>query len=91
MGHMLDDSRIRCEMIGYYSRAVRCVYETSHEGQTKTVGAKINCLMSFNTMFADEMGQGSEWKWWRKGCGALRKSYHLRLSPRALFRQRSSH
>ena len=46
MGRMLSDSLLRCEMIGCYPRAARCVYEASNEGPTKTMGAKINCLMT---------------------------------------------
>ena len=56
MGRMLSDSLIRCEMIGCYSRAVRCEYEASYESPMKTIGVKTNCLVVFDTMFPEEMG-----------------------------------
>ena len=46
---------------------VRCVYEASDEDPRRTIGAKINWLMTFDTMFPEVIGQFSEWKRWRSG------------------------
>lgn len=89
---MLSDSLLRCEMIGCYPRAARCVYEASHEGPTKTMGAKINCLRT--------LIRYSQKKWANvlSGSGGGKDAVRCvaqiitsRLSPRALFRLRSNH